>query len=211
MAKVSFSASSRNFHLVLYPESSSYDLLHILDELVVNLKYCSKWAWCTHDSDVNDDESLKKEHVHLVLNCKYPVRYKDIVSHLAVPESSMTLPDANSSVRTFRSMVRYLIHADSPKKHQYDLDKIHSNFDVSSYFDVASADKSSSSFLDLLEFMSQKGVSRRSIALYAANNGLLGYYRQYYRILWDIIDYEDFSSAKNFEILEAAIDKYNEM
>lgn len=207
MSKVSFSSSSRNFHLVLYPDASNYVFLQVICENVVNLKSCSKWAYCIHDKDVNDDGSEKKAHAHLVISCKYPVRYKDIISSLGVPESSMTLPDEHSKVRTFRSMVRYLVHADSPKKYQYDIQLISSNFDVSPYFDDASSDKASGAFMELLEFMSLSSSTRRSVAMYAASCGLLGYYRQYYRILWDIIEYESFSNRKNFlENLDESID-----
>lgn len=211
MPKVSFSSQSRNFHLVLYPDASNYTFLQVLDELVVNLKFCSKWAWAIHDLDVNDDGSTKKPHCHLVLSCKYPVRYCDVLSSLDLPESSMTLPDKNSKTRTFRSMVRYLVHADSPKKFQYDLDSIHSNFDFSSFFSDSSADKSSSSFLELLEFMSNGRPSRRSVALYAASCGLIGYYRQYYRILWDIIEYEEFSVRERMKNLDDELDRFNDL
>lgn len=210
MSKVSLNSSSRLFHLVLYPDASNYTLLQVLSDGVVNLKSCSKWAFATHDSDVKEDGSLKKSHVHLVIQAKYPVSYKSILSSLGLPDNSMTLPDEFSKTRSFRSLVRYLIHADSPKKFQYDISGITSNFDVSSFFDEASADKSSSAFLELLDFMSLPGHTRRSVALYAASCGFLGYYRQYYRILWDIIDYEDFKSAKNFEILSESIDKLSD-
>lgn len=205
MSKVSFSSSSRNFHLVLYPDSITYDLLQVLSESVVNYKPCSKWAFAVHDKDVNDDGTLKKPHYHLVLSCKYPVRYKDVLSSLGLPDSSMTLPDAHSKTRTFRSMVRYLIHADSSKKYQYDVDIISSNFDVSPFFSDFSGDKSADAFVELLDFMSQKTSNRRSIALYAASTGLLGYYRQYYKILWDIIDYEFFNKIDT-EVLDKCID-----
>lgn len=207
MPKVSFDSSSRNFHLVLYPDASNYTFLQVVEENVVNLKFCSKWAWSFHDADLNDDGSEKKKHAHLVLSCKYPVRYKDVISALGVPSSSMTLPDEHSKTRTFRSMVRYLIHADSPKKYQYSLDSIHANFDISTFFSDYSADKSSSAFMELLEFMSQKGVTKRSVAMYACSCGLIGYYRQYYRILWDIIDYEDFHHPRDIlECLEKQLD-----
>lgn len=202
MSKVSFSSTSRLFHLVLYPDATNYDFLQVLNDKVVNLKFCSKWAWSLHDQDVNDDGSLKKSHAHLVLSCKYPVRYKDVLSALGLPDSSMTLPDEFSKARSFRSMVRYLVHADNSKKFQYDISSISANFDFSSFFDSASSDKASSAFLELLDFMSQPGVTRRQIAVYASSCGLLGYYRQYYKILWDIIDHERFHNCYSGDILE---------
>lgn len=203
MSKVSLSSSSRNFHFVLYPDATNYVLLQVLADSVVNLKYCNKWAYCRHDQDINDDGTLKKAHFHLVVSCKYPVRYKDILSALGLPENSVNLPDHGSGIHTYRSMVRYLIHADSPKKFQYDLDSISSNFDLSDYFDEASAQKGSSAFLELLDFMSDRSHNRRAVAIFAASSGLLGYYRQYYRILWDIIEFEEyksyFRSKENYE------------
>lgn len=202
MSRVSLSSQSRNFHLVLYPDATNYTFLQIVFEDVVNLKFCSKWAWSFHDKDVDDNGNAKKKHAHLVLNCKYPVRYCDVLSSLSLPESSITLPESGSKTRTFRSMVRYLIHADSPKKFQYDVTDIHSNFDVSSFFSDCNLETSSQAFMDLLDFMSQKGVTRRQIALYACSSGLLGYYRQYYRILWDIRDYEEFSSYNHIKSID---------
>lgn len=210
MPKVSFSSSSRLFHLVFYPDSSSYSATSVLDSCS-KLVFCSQYAYILHDSDKNDDDTLKKAHYHLVLSCKYPVTYSRVLNSLGLPESSMTLPDANSKARTFRSMVRYLVHADNSKKFQYSLDQISSNFDFSKFFDDASIDKASSAFLDLLEFMSQKGQTRRSIALYAASSGLIGYYRQYYHILWDIVIHEDYSKPDNlYQTLCESIDKFNE-
>lgn len=202
MSKVSLSSQSRNFHFVLYPDSESYFTTKVLFDSVVNLSFCSKWAYCLHDKDVSDDGQLLKPHYHLVISCKYPVRYIDILKKLELPDSSISLPTQGKSLRSFRSMVRYLVHADSPKKHQYDLSEIGSSFDVSDYFDSDSSDSGSSAFVDLLNFMSDKKHNRREIALYAVQSGYLGYYRQYYRILWDIIDYEDFSAyipARDFD------------
>lgn len=194
MSKVSLSSQSRNFHFVLYPDSESYFTTKVLFDSVVNLNFCSKWAYCLHDKDVSDDGQLLKPHYHLVISCKYPVRYTDILKKLELPESSVSLPVEGKSLKSFRSMVRYLVHADSPKKYQYDLSEIGSSFDVSEYFDSGSNDTVSSAFVDLLNFMSDRKHNRRDIALFAVQSGYIGYYRQYYRILWDIIDYEDFKA-----------------
>lgn len=192
MSKVSLSSQSRNFHFVLYPDSATYFTTKVLFDSVVNLSYCSKWAYCLHDKDLSDDGSPLKPHYHLVVSCKYPVRYCDILSKLGLPDSSVSLPDEKRSLRSFRSMVRYLVHADSPKKYQYDLSEVGSSFDISEYFDSSVSDSGSSAFVDLLKFMDDKSHTRRDIALYAVQSGYLGYYRQYYRILWDIKDYEDY-------------------
>lgn len=201
MSKVSFNSSSRLFHLVFYPDSTSYYATSVLDQLVVSvvdsdsLPFLDKWAYILHDKD-EEDGVLKKSHYHLVLSCKYPVRYSQILKVFDLPESSMTLPDANSKSRTYRMMVRYLVHADSPKKFQYSLDEIKSNFDITSYFDSVSSDTASSAFVELLDFLSRPDTTRRSMALYAASCGLIGYYRQYYRILWDIREYEEFKAYR---------------
>lgn len=209
MSKVSFSSQSRLFHLVIYSDSSSYSTTDILKKCS-QLQCCSRWAWCLHDKDLNDDGELKKAHIHLVLQCKYPVKYSFIVSSLGCVESSVTLPNAFSKTRTFRSLVRYLIHADSPKKYQYEISDIHCNFDLSSYFDEISVDLHASAFMDLLDFMSTSGVTRRNVAVYACQSGLITYYRMYYTILWDIFFSEDVSARINYENLLKTIDKYND-
>lgn len=197
MSKVSLSSQSRNFHLVLYPDSATYLTTWVLWDGVVNLKYCSKYAFCLHDKDEDEEGNLKKAHYHLVLSCKYPVKYSDLLNHLELPSNCVTLPDSKHSPRSYRDMVRYLIHADSPKKYQYEIDNITANFDLSTFFDADSQDKAGSAFVDLLDFMSVKTHTRRDIALFAVQSGLIGYYRQYYRILWDIVDQEDFSSWRS--------------
>lgn len=202
MSKVSLFSQSRNFHFVLYPDSESYLTTKVLFDFVVNLSFCSKWAYCLHDKDVSDDGQLLKPHYHLVISCKYPVRYVDILKKLELPESSVSLPTEGKSLKSFRSMVRYLIHADSPKKYQYDISEIGSSFDVSEYFDSGTSDSGSSAFVDLLNFMSDRKHNRRDIALFAVQSGYIGYYRQYYRILWDIIDYEDFKAYNHREYEE---------
>lgn len=194
MSKVALTSQSRNFHLVLYPDSESYFTTKVLFDSVVNLSFCSKWAYCLHDKDVSADGSPLKPHYHLVIACKYPVRYCDLLSRLELPESSLSLPEEGKSLRSYRSMVRYLVHADSSKKYQYDISEIGSSFDVSPYFDSVSSDSGSNAFLDLLDYMSDRTHNRRDIAIYAVQSGYIGYYRQYYRILWDIRDFEDFSA-----------------
>lgn len=190
MSKVSFSSSSRLFHLVFYPDSESYDATSVLSLLVAGVAFVERWAYCLHDSDVDEKHNPLKPHYHLVLSCKYPVKYSRVVSTFGLPESSMSLPDAKSGSRTFRGLVRYLIHADNSNKHQYSISDIVSNFDVSDYFDSASSDAASCAFLDLLEYMSDHQCTRRSVAVYAASNGLLGYYHRFYKMLWDIRDAE---------------------
>lgn len=187
MSKVSFSSQSRLFHLVLYPDSSTYSTTNLLSEFVVADKNVVEICYCLHDKDVKDGVDLKP-HYHVVFRFKNPIQYQTLLNRYSLPPSCVNLPDTTSKgSQSFRRMVRYLIHADSPKKYQYDLSSIISNFDVSQFFDQASADLQSSAFLDLLDAVSTIGASRRSVALYATSSGLLSYYRLYYHILWDVV------------------------
>lgn len=213
MSKVALSSQSRIFHIVLYPDSTLYDTTFVLSDLVVNLNSVVQYAYCLHDKDLGDSGDLLKPHYHLVLKCKYPVKYSDVCTKLGLPESAINLP-VSSHRQSFRSMVRYLIHADSPKKFQYAFEDIISNFSCSDYFDLSSSDDDSSAFRELLDFMLEGHPTKKSIALYACNSGLLKYYNRYYRILWDIkygIDFSDNPIKKNFDDLCESIDKFNSL
>lgn len=213
MSKVSFSSQSRLFHLVLYPDSTTYSTTNLLSEFVATDKNVVEVCYCLHDKDVKDEVDLKP-HYHVVFRFKNPIQYQTLLNRYSLPASCVNLPDTSSKgSQSFRRMVRYLIHADSPKKYQYDLSSIVSNFDINQFFDQASSDLQSSAFLDLLDAVSTKGASRRSVALYATSSGLLSYYRLFYHILWDVVKDDDIVNPQlltRIENLEKLLDIENQ-
>lgn len=224
MPKVLLSSKSRLFHFVIYPDSSSYDGTNFLKSFDPSSRFVPffpmevDFAYILHDSDVDDLGSPLKSHYHLVLRLSSPRSYLSVCKTLGLPTSSVSLPDSDrSSNLSFRYMSRYLIHLDSPKKYQYNPSSVISNFDISQYFDVASSDRQSSAFLELLELVLLPSSTKRSVAVYAAQSGLLSYYRMYYRILWDISYENDIKGwmertseeqDENFKNLCESVDKF---
>lgn len=109
---------SKYFCLVLYPDSSTYDV----DKLIKSLakEHLTFAVSPIHDRDVNDDGSLKKAHYHLLLAYSSATTLNNIrcwLSACGMPESEL------HSVRVCASGVgyyRYLTHKDNSEKVQYD-------------------------------------------------------------------------------------------
>lgn len=67
-----------------------------------------------HDSDLDSDGNLKKAHYHVILSLpnNSPTNIESIKSRLQL--------DYVEGVRSVRSAMRYLVHADDPDKFQYE-------------------------------------------------------------------------------------------
>lgn len=109
---------SKYFCCVLYPESSTYDVDNVIKSLAE--EHLTFAVSPIHDSDIDDDGSLKKAHYHLLLAYSSATTLNNIRGWLnacGIPESEL------HSVRVCASAVgyfRYLTHKDNPDKAQYD-------------------------------------------------------------------------------------------
>lgn len=117
---------TRNWALIVYPESAPENWRDILDDLHI------PWiASPLHDKDINPDGSKKKPHWHVILtfeNVKAYHQIKEISDKLNSP-----IPQACESLRGY---IRYLVHTDNPEKYQYsrlDIEN-HGIADVDKYF-----------------------------------------------------------------------------
>lgn len=142
----------RVFSGVIYPDSTSYDYDAVLSSLKARFK---EWAYCLHDSDVNDDGEQKKSHVHWVARGD-PRTLSAVSRFMGLKENEVELG------KNFKALVQYLIHLNDPSKYQYSPDSVVSNIpDIKNYFrnlsegqlvkDLASAKKSMSWF-DLVQY-----------------------------------------------------------
>lgn len=124
----------RNWSIVGYPDDSlpkNYREI-LCDEL--HLCFCESPV---HDADLNGDGSEKKKHIHFVFT------FEGNKSLEQIQEISDRLHSPNPMrIANLRSMVRYLIHADNPEKHQYQWSDIKSfgGFDVESHFTKSRAE-----------------------------------------------------------------------
>lgn len=104
----------RNFATVIYPESANENWLEKLGELCVPVLVSP-----LHDSDVNADGEVKKEHHHILF------LFEGKKSVNQVREIIDTFGGVGCEVvQSKRGYARYLCHLDNPEKHQYSPDEV---------------------------------------------------------------------------------------
>lgn len=149
----------RKFELVLYPDSESYNIDSVLDSVV---SYFPTWAYCLHDSDISEDGTPKKSHIHFLGKLE-DVRSPEVVCRdLQLPLSSI------SNVKNWKAACRYLVHLDSPTKYQYSFDDVVSSFPILSFFSLSDDEQARR----ILEFISSTNCHSVSILTsWALDNG----------------------------------------
>ena len=118
----------RKWELVLYPDSDSYDVSSVLAELVCVF---DQWAYILHDSDVDADGNPKKPHYHFYGKCADKLTSSGLAYRVHVPESACRV------VSRWKGALRYLVHADNPEKHQYNVSDISANFALAGIFTLS--------------------------------------------------------------------------
>lgn len=86
-----------------------------------------RYAFILHDKDTDDNGELKNPHLHIFFSSPVGMSSDNWVSHFS--DMLKVEPDAVSVdvVRNERACLRYLVHADDAKKHQYEHSEIVSN------------------------------------------------------------------------------------
>ena len=126
---------TRNWNLIVYPESAPEDWRAILDREHI------QWIVSPlHDKDLNPDadDLEKKAHWHVLL------LFDGNKSYEQVCEIQRKLHCANPQpCRSPTGTVRYMIHMDNPEKHQYSREDIvgHGGADVMLYLRPTSASR----------------------------------------------------------------------
>lgn len=155
---------SRTFTFELYPEWSFFNNIvsHIVKE---------KYAMILHDKDTNDDGTIKKPHVHVV------VRYggKRLITSVKNEYAKYGMEKRFVDTCNERAMLRYLIHLDDPDKYQYSKTEVDTNMKQiceSAWNDEISSDEAFMLLNDYIE-QSQEYIKQTDINKYAIKNGLL--------------------------------------
>ncbi len=124
---------SRNWVIIVYPESAPKDWQGILDNMHV------QWIESPlHDKDTNPDGTIKKAHWHVILafgSKKSYKQVKEIADNLHAPTPQ--------KVHNMKGQVRYLVHLDNPEKYQYSIDEVkaHGGIDIDRYFKATSGQR----------------------------------------------------------------------
>lgn len=125
--------TDRKWELVLYPDAENYNCQEVI---LKAQSFFESWAYVLHDCDITDDGTPKKSHYHFLGKQNTTITPSGICYHLGIPENSLT------NIKSWKGAVRYLIHADSPEKHQYEIESVSSNFNLSPYFALKEDDTS---------------------------------------------------------------------
>lgn len=128
---------------VLYPENMIDNWENDIGEI---LQY--PYAYCIHDSDLNDDGTERKKHVHLIVAFTNTTTYKNaysIISGLSAP-NKMACNKIERAINV-RYAYDYLIHdtdnCRKQKKHEYDKSEriTGNNFDIGAFEQLSITDK----------------------------------------------------------------------
>lgn len=124
---------SRNWVVIVYPESAPNDWREILDNMHI------QWIESPlHDKDVNPDGTVKKSHWHVVLAFGSKKSYKQVKE--ITDKLNSPIPQ---KVHNMKGQVRYLVHLDNPEKYQYPVEQViaHGGIDVDKYFKATSGQR----------------------------------------------------------------------
>lgn len=100
----------RYWCFVLYPESAPLDWVDRLQQTGLAIAISP-----LHNKDVNPDNTIKKEHYHIILCYEGPTTFTNVCK---LTESlNQPIPQPLDSVRGY---FRYFTHQDNPEKYQYD-------------------------------------------------------------------------------------------
>lgn len=141
---------TRNWSVVLYPESAPENWRDVLDELHI------EWVESPlHEFDCNPDGEVKKAHWHLLLmfgGMKTYDQVQEVLKPLNCPAPQRCL--------SAKGAVRYMAHLDNPEKYQYSASDIVSHGGV----DLAELLRPSSSeryvlIREMCEFVKQENIT----------------------------------------------------
>lgn len=147
---------TRNWAMIVYPESAPKNWRDILDNIHVPYVVSP-----LHDKDINPDKSKKKPHWHVILifdNKKSFDQVKEIADKLNAP-----IPQKCQSLRGY---IRYLVHTDNPEKYQYDRQDIenHGAGDLTKYFETASLDRQT--LFEIVDYIRDNAISNFADLIY---------------------------------------------
>lgn len=141
---------TRNWTVVLYPESAPENWRAILDDLHI------EWVESPlHEFDTNATGEVKKPHWHLLLMFGGVKSYEQVC---AIVEP-LNCP-APQRCHNAKSMVRYMAHLDNPEKYQYSTADIvaHGGVDIAELLRPSSSERYSV-LRDMCEYIRDNGVT----------------------------------------------------
>lgn len=154
-SKLASASRHRNWQMILYPESCAEDWKEYLIESGVS------WiASPLHDSDLNDDGSLKKPHYHVYITYAAQVNYKDVLSDVANPIGAV-FPDLDNVVviKDMKSAICYLTHDGFNDKALYSQSLISKSpsFDIDRFTQITE-DEQDEILFQIIDFIEESDI-----------------------------------------------------
>ena len=140
---------TRNWTIILYPESAPQNWRDILDEQHI------EWIESPlHDKDINATGETKKEHYHLLLMFGGVKSYEQVLEF--VKPLNCPIP---TKCHNAKALVRYMAHLDNPDKAQYNINNIiaHGGVDIAELLRPSSSERYSI-IKDMLEFVKDYSI-----------------------------------------------------
>lgn len=141
---------TRNWSVVVYPESAPENWREFLDELHI------EWIESPlHDSDVNATGEVKKAHWHVLLMFG-GVKSREQVVEAVAPLNCPSPQKCHNA----KALVRYMAHLDNPEKHQYSVSGIrpHGGVDLAEMLRPSSSERYTL-IGEMMEWVRDNGVT----------------------------------------------------
>lgn len=169
----------RHYLLQFYLDNSQH--MNILNH-IINSNY--KYIYVIHDEDLDDNNNLKKPHIHLILSFDYVKSYRKLISDLELDEKFI------QSVENIKTTSRYLLHLDNSNKHQYPYSSLVTN-DMEFYrkYFINSESEEENIHLILEFIVHYKGIVRyNDLCRFVLENKLWSYFRRSANIINRFLD-----------------------
>lgn len=152
---------ARIFTGVLYPDSKSYDYQVMLGVLA---DVFPEFAYVLHDQDVDSKGNLKKPHLHWLGRLENPTTIGGISLRTTLPAHDI------EAGKSFKALVRYLVHLDDPDKVQYPVSAVTANFPLDKYLKGKETDAEKAAML--LQFIVETHCTSMLVLMdWALKNG----------------------------------------
>lgn len=162
---------TRNYGTVVYPESAPEKWIEVLQGQLV-----PAFVSPLHDSDLNEDGTIKKSHYHVI------IMFEGVKTREQAQEVFSLIGGVGTEpIKCIRAYARYLCHLDNPEKAQYEIEDVKEFCGADYHTMISLATDKYSSIGEMIEFCEKNNViSFAELLLYAKNNRM-----EWFRVLCD--------------------------
>lgn len=142
------------------------------------------YIYILHDRDIKEDNTLKKEHYHVILRFNNQKNISTLVKKLNVEENCFY------SIKSFTGQLRYLIHYDDDDKFQYDVSDVKGTLYMISKFkqSLKTSQDELSEVSMIYEFIEVNKINDLHILLeFVLENNLYSSFRRNYTMFKDLM------------------------